>query len=657
MKNKLTIGIFIAIVFLAIGFAAKNTVINLVGNVSFAQNAEDFKVYFYSVEQDGEEVSDVINVDKDTLTLTPSNFTNIGDKTKYTYKVFNESKQYDANVEVVCTPTSTESVSLENVMVNKTIVAGTGELGTITLEYVNTSSSLSDAIFTCTLKIEAIERTSEGEEYVDCKSGMTWDFDYIGSSEEFIAPCDGIYKLEVYGAQGGKASLSGGTALGGKGGYSSGNINLMRNNLLFVTVGSKGQDSSSASGNFSGGFNGGGTGYSSSTNSAGAGGGGATHIATGSTNRGELKNYADYKSEVLIVAGGGGGAVIRYYTNGSLSSACAGGTGGGTTGGGSMLTIGGTYATGGTLTTGYSFGLGANGKSSEVCHGGGGGGYYGGNNTHSSAAFQELSGGGGSGYITGLSDGLSENGVQEGNGHARITYLGKNTCEYTEGDIVATFAYSGSSEEFTIPCTGTYKLEVYGAQGGNVSVSGSTATGAQGGYAVGNYKAEKNETLFIEVGGKGTGSAAEWGGSYSAGNGGYNGGAQGSASYTNNYNMVAIGGGGGATHIAKGANNLGVLSNYADSQSQILIVGGGGGGVGLQKYTTTFTSLGATAGGAGTINSTFGLGSVAGGGGGYYGGIARNGGSNYIGGVTDGTTSNGVREGNGYAQITLVSLD
>ena len=56
---------------------------------------------------------------------------------------------------------------------------------------------------------------------------------------------------------------------------------------------------------------------------------------------------------------------------------------------------------------------------------------------------------------------------------------------------------------------------------------------------------------------------------------------------------------------------------------------------------------------------------VAGGGGGYYGGYSNNvagassgtGGSGYIGGVTDGITENGVREGNGYAQITLVSLN
>lgn len=39
------------------------------------------------------------------------------------------------------------------------------------------------------------------------------------------------------------------------------------------------------------------------------GGGGSTHIAK-NTNRGLLKNYASYKSEILIVAGGGGGSFM-----------------------------------------------------------------------------------------------------------------------------------------------------------------------------------------------------------------------------------------------------------------------------------------------------------------------------------------------------------
>lgn len=253
--------------------------------------------------------------------------------------------------------------------------------------------------------------------------GYSWNFDYSGNSEQFIIPCDGTYKLEVYGAQGGNASVSSGSASGGKGGYSAGNVNLTSNSILNIVVGSKGTDSSSSAGIFVGGYNGGGNGYSSSNERIGAGGGGATHIALGNTNRGELKNYKEYNSEILIVAGGGGGAVIRYYTNGALSNACAGGTGGGTTGGSSMETIGGTYATGGTQTSGYGFGLGENGSSDSVCNGGGGGGYYGGKSTHTSSAYQELSGGGGSGYIAGVTDGTTENGVHEGNGYAKITLV------------------------------------------------------------------------------------------------------------------------------------------------------------------------------------------------------------------------------------------
>ena len=43
-------------------------------------------------------------------------------------------------------------------------------------------------------------------------------------------------------------------------------------------------------------------------------------------------------------------------------------------------------------------------------------------------------------------------------------------------------------------------------------------------------------------------------------------------------------------------------------------------------------------------------------GGNYNGGTGGGGGSGYIGGVTGGSMQNGVRSGNGYARITVISL-
>lgn len=84
-------------------------------------------------------------------------------------------------------------------------------------------------------------------------------------------------------------------------------------------------------------FNGGGCGCTGYLNGFGSykeyGGGGATHIAT--ANRGELKNYENYKDEVLIVAGAGGGT-NQGTGQGSDSIPSCGGNGGGVTGTGSQ---------------------------------------------------------------------------------------------------------------------------------------------------------------------------------------------------------------------------------------------------------------------------------------------------------------------------------
>lgn len=244
------------------------------------------------------------------------------------------------------------------------------------------------------------------------------DFGYTGNVQSFTAPTSGTYQLEVWGAQGGVNNSS-----DGRGGYSKGNISLSSGQILYICVG--GQN----------GYNGGGSPYVGFGSNGGYGGG-ATHIAK-SNNRGVLKNYASYTSEVLIVAGGGGGAA----TYGSGYS--GGGYGGGSTGGGHNP---GTQTSGGsniskayscdeddhpwhnyTLFVAGSFGQGGNGTDDSECDGGysggaggGGGGWYGGSGNASSNG--DYNGGsGGSGYIGGVSSGSMSNGVQTGNGYARIT--------------------------------------------------------------------------------------------------------------------------------------------------------------------------------------------------------------------------------------------
>lgn len=258
----------------------------------------------------------------------------------------------------------------------------------------------------------------------DYEENHEWDFSYKGDIEEFIIPCDGLYKLEVWGAQGGGDNASSDTssaAKGGLGGYSSGYLEMKAQTRVYVVVGQN--PSFSRADNNPGGYNGGGTGYYKGNSGLWywAGGGGATHIATVS---GTLANigYDEFvtNGKGLIVAGGGGGAFLDAGT--PVNYSYRGGSGGGLTGGTIMRGDGAASGgSAGTQTTGYSFGKGQSYNSGTGSSGGGGGGLYGGSG-----------GGGGSGYIARIPeivyDGVvypstTLSGVNKGNGKAKITLI------------------------------------------------------------------------------------------------------------------------------------------------------------------------------------------------------------------------------------------
>ena len=246
---------------------------------------------------------------------------------------------------------------------------------------------------------------------------VTFNYNYTGAVQTFTAPYTGTYKIECWGAAGGDG-WSGGVK--GYGGYSYGNIKLTAGQNIYINVG---QQASS--------YNGGGLGQ--------APGGGATHIAT--TNRGELKNYASYQNEVLIVAGGGGGMewggkggdgggiTGNYGTSqaNSIFSQSASAPGGSQTSGGTSVAPDLSVWNGTNTLINASFGQGGCGytNTSEPDYGaGGGGGWYGGGGTSYSGAA-----GGGSGHLgASLISGTTgmTNGICSDAGHATITYISAN---------------------------------------------------------------------------------------------------------------------------------------------------------------------------------------------------------------------------------------
>lgn len=219
---------------------------------------------------------------------------------------------------------------------------------------------------------------------------------YSGAAMNAILP-KGVYKLEVWGAQGGSYST---TSTGGNGGYSIGTLTLLeKNTTIFLYAGGTGTYSTTSGSFVSGGFNGGGAaGYR-----YGGSGGGASDIRIG-----EDSLY----SRVIVAGGGGGGWGYSSYD---------GGVGGGTSGGQgtgydtSYLAGAGTQTAGG-AGNGYSssyygsngtFGAGGDASSYSSSYNrssGGGGGWYGGGGSgfRSSSSYYYRGGGGaggGSGYV------------------------------------------------------------------------------------------------------------------------------------------------------------------------------------------------------------------------------------------------------------------
>ena len=301
----------------------------------------------------------------------------------------------------------------------------------------------------------------------------------------------------------------------------------------------------------------------------------------------------------------------------------------------------------------------------------------------------------------------------------------KTKCNlyFYSGQTVFDFDYTGGEQTFIAPVSGTYRLEIWGAQGGDAT---SGYIGGAGGYTVGNINQKKSNKIYINIGGSGNNNIYL---------GGYNGG----GSIRNDDGQCYFGSpGGGATHMSFKSGTLDNLENY--KENILLVAGGGGAGdhrgenygngyggagggyignTGISVEHTNGFGYGYGTGGTQTsggeeiwisdsqahdstwsFNGTFGQGATkntlsdygpqTGGGGGFYGGASAahgggGGGSGYIGNPlltnkvmycyncqesneestkTISTTcseeiptSNCAKKGNGYARITLVSVN
>ena len=685
---KKTTIILITVLFMVIGYAAYNTTINIYGNAKLAENLSDFKVYLSSLKVNGTEVEG-INETKEEFTVEDING-------NISVDIVNDSTEYDTEAYLECVKED------ENV-------------------------------------------------------GKVWDYDYTGGEQTFIAPTTGTYKLETWGAQGGNYDT---IKVGGYGAYSSGNKKITQTDKLYINVGGQGTVSQGGyngggSTDYSGGGGGGATHIALESGklsilenkknyilivSGGGGGSGAFNNYVGGFGGGYIGEKAAGSSP-----GFGGtqlsGGEVSNYTGPTSTSGIKGSFGQGGNGGHEIAYKQGSGAGG----SGF---FGGSGGGARDGGGGGGSGYIGNSLLNEKTMYcynctesNEISTKTISTTCTSATP--TENCAKQGNGYARITLISAPTnittdnvtiiaqestsqniksvssksitCKLKLNKISRTekaydgptewaFDYTGGKQTFTAPVNGTYKLEVWGAQGYTIN----SYMGGYGGYSTGKIIFSKNQEIYLFVGEKGKGGLAN--------NTRY-------SSYPNSLNAIAgdnvsyIGSGGGSTHIAL-ENSL--ISQITKLEKLIIVSGGGGAstwtsgnywsgtggsGGGFKGNSGQSNISNFLPGGGGTQNSggnsgsngtagNFGLSELTNpsgscGGGGYYGGgtswgSAGGGGSGYIGNTllteksmycyncqesneistktisttcTSATpTANCAKQGNGYARITLISL-
>jgi len=151
--------------------------------------------------------------------------------------------------------------------------------------------------------------------------------------------------------------------------------------------------------------------------------------------------------------------------------------------------------------------------------------------------------------------------------------------------LVRNFTYTGSVQEITLSA-GTYKLEVWGAQGGDEKKY-MNGKGGKGGYAKGTITLNESTNLYIYVGGAGDSKIGT-----TTIDGGFNGGG---AGYTGSNNKSYVGSGGGATDIRISTDSL---------YSRVIVAGGGGGAGSWQDaYPSTGGYGGGETGGSASNNA------------------------------------------------------
>ena len=162
MKNKKKL-IGIAILIMAVGFAAISATLIINGSTKIGENIDDFDIYFSEAIVDGKDkTSEVIGENGKVITYTTTDLKTIGQTSVLDFEVTNASKNYDANVSVECDAVDSDYVTVSLEPTNFVIEATSTQNGKVNVKLNKNSVEEQTITFKCKLTINASERVSLG---------------------------------------------------------------------------------------------------------------------------------------------------------------------------------------------------------------------------------------------------------------------------------------------------------------------------------------------------------------------------------------------------------------------------------------------------------------------------------------------------------------
>ena len=166
MKKRASI--VVAILLLAVGFAAISTTLIINGGTKVSENADDFGVIFTKASLDGTDVyTQVIDDTKKIITFETSDLKTLNQTSVLSYEVTNNSANYDAEVQVNCKVkdnAEAKYTSIKNELENNaTVIKAKEKLnGTLTVTLNKTATEEVREEYVCTLTFNAVERDTLG---------------------------------------------------------------------------------------------------------------------------------------------------------------------------------------------------------------------------------------------------------------------------------------------------------------------------------------------------------------------------------------------------------------------------------------------------------------------------------------------------------------